>query len=591
MKTYQKAAAIILTLILVFSCIPLVSAAEAETVPAPIAWYTFDDPQNLGADSSGNGNHLQAMGTPTSAAGGKYGNAVHFDGASALSAAQGADGSDFLDALAGTTNKFTLTFWLKTTKEDLAGYDPANWRRIVSNGADWGMSGGGAGGFTLINNPDNPADPGVMVNNPVFHLNNNDTNIHVYAEFYPVHIQYSAEWNHVAVTVDAAANRIQYYLNGNLMADHQPQLPEGTALVFANAAAPFSFGAGYSAGTSYLHSFVGSVDQAGVFDTVLTQEQIALYMASSSGVIETEEPWDAPVLTFDSKYTQPAAWYTFDHEENRGVDLSGNGNDLKTAGNPTFEAVENGSTVHFDGSSAMYAKPGEGGLDFVDKLAQTTGQITLTFRFKTTKADMQGYNPANWRRIVSNGADWGMSGGGATGFTLINNPDDPANPGNVVLNPVAHFDNNDANIHLYAETYKVQAEFNEAWHFVAVTMDEATGRIQYYLDGKLVADITPNLPAGATCLDLANVAAPFAFGAAYNPANPDLTFMHSFVGSLDDAGVFGKVLSAEEIGYYMNYGADVAPETGESPALGITAALMALSAAAFVLLAGKKRAS
>lgn len=279
----RKFLAIILSLTLVFSFVFMAEGVfAAEVRPSPIAWYTFDDSANLGADTSGNDNHLLSKGNVTGQSAGKYGGSVYFDGGSALVSQPDADGKDFLDALADTTKQFTLTYWVKTTKNDVRQYDPAGWRRVISNGADWGISGGGNKGFTIINNPDNPANPGAMVNNPVFHFNNNDPATQNYASLFEVLTEFNENWNFIAVTVDAAANRVQYYMNGTKVADITPTLPEGaTSLEFANLSAPFAYGAAYHAGNpelEFMHAFEGSLDQAGVFDKVLTQDEVTYFM-------------------------------------------------------------------------------------------------------------------------------------------------------------------------------------------------------------------------------------------------------------------------------------------------------------------------
>lgn len=113
----KKTLIALMTAALVLLCmvsIPIALALNESAIPAPIAWYTFDDAANLGADSSGNGNNLTAKGNVASLTAGKSGKGVYLDGASALIASTDTEtGEDFLDALQGTTGQFTLTYWFQ----------------------------------------------------------------------------------------------------------------------------------------------------------------------------------------------------------------------------------------------------------------------------------------------------------------------------------------------------------------------------------------------------------------------------------------------------------------------------------------------
>ena len=276
----------------------------------------------------------------------------------------------------------------------------------------------------------------------------------------------------------------------------------------------------------------------------------------------------APAVTAEegeAVHPEPIAWYTFDDPSNIGADTSGNGNHLLLKGNPAaLEKGKYGSGVYFDGKSALVAQPDDNGKDVVDALADTTKQFTLTYWIKTTKEDMN-FVVNDWRRVISNGADWGISGGGNSGFTIINNPDVPSAPSNIINNPVIHFNNNDPNTHVYAQDNQVVTPFDEGWNFVAVSVDAVENRVQYYLNGLMVANIVPRIPAGATHFDFANLSAPFTYGAAYHADNPELEFMAAFKGAMDQAGIFDKVLNADEIAYVMNNleVPDEVPDTGD----------------------------
>lgn len=278
----KKAFVILLaTWVWLFACAVPAAAEEASKHPEPLAWYTFDDPENLGADTSGNDNHLQPKGSPAYREEGMYGGCLYLDGNSAMIAEKDAvTGADFIDTLQDTTRQFTLTYWFKATREDIVGFDANTmWRRIVSNGCDW-QAGGENGGFTFINNPDNAVNPSVFYSNPMVEYDNGTFDP---AQF-TANTPFTEDWTFIAIAVDAATNTIEYYINGILMATVIPKLPAGaTGLQFANMACAFAFGADYyvSGGTeTFFQPYKGALDQAGVFDTVLSAEDILFVMGN-----------------------------------------------------------------------------------------------------------------------------------------------------------------------------------------------------------------------------------------------------------------------------------------------------------------------
>jgi hypothetical protein len=96
-----------------------VGLPSAPTNASLVAHYTFDDPNNLGADSSGNGYNLDYNGDPqgsgvsstTDAVAG--GGSAYFDGGSVFGYTS--TPTNVLSALAGS---FGISFWLKTTDND-----------------------------------------------------------------------------------------------------------------------------------------------------------------------------------------------------------------------------------------------------------------------------------------------------------------------------------------------------------------------------------------------------------------------------------------------------------------------------------------
>ncbi len=360
MIKFAKRLALLLALCMISGCFLTVGAEEAEdsaVLEHMLAWYTFDDAENPWADASGNENHLSAKGEPTLVEDGMYGSAVHFDGMSALYAATGENG-DFLDALADTTKQFTLTYWLRTTKEDMQRFDVTGWRRIVSNGADWGHSGGPAAGFTLINNPDDPNNPGNVVNNPVIHYTNNDYNTHVYANDYPVNVPFDTSWAFVAVTVNAEAGTIEYYLNGMKLESFSVRQP----ILFANAAAPLAFGAAYNpnnADLELMHTFAGSLDQIGVFDKVLDPTEIAFVMNNLEAPPEKPDDPTQPggeTLQFGAFCEGQNVVFRFDGVRNINRSITSNAYCL-------VSTLDKAVKLQFWGDGAMIQQQMERGID------------------------------------------------------------------------------------------------------------------------------------------------------------------------------------------------------------------------------------
>ncbi len=575
---------------LLIACVGIapVAAAEEPAMAAPIAKYTFDDPQNLGADSSGNGNHLQSLGGVSANAEGVSLGSVYFDGNGALVATPDAAGTDFVDALQTTTGQITLTYWYKATKEDIAGFDPnAHWRRIVSNGMQWD----GYAGFTIINNPDNTAAPNVFYSNLAVEYNTPN-----YAgNHFAANIGFNEGWNFVAVTMDSAKNEARYYVNGDIVLVQYAALPAGaTNIQFASPAAAFSLGCAYMPGIEnpYFQSYKGSLDEVMIFSEVLTSAEVIHYMNQRAEIPEEPDPTEPDPTEPDPTEPQPTepaenqrpvadgrpnpiGWYTFDDAAKPGADLSGNGNDLTALGNPVINTTGvHGGSVWFDGVSALAATAGAGGVDFVDALQDTTGQFSIAYWFKATDSDIAGFDAnTTWRRIVSNGMVWDGQGG----FTVINNPDNMEDPQVFYSNPFVEF-NNGA---LAAEQFGADTPYTQDWVFAVITVDTAANKVCYYVNGKLAATLTPTVPAGATGLRFANTNWPLTFGAVHMPGL-ETPYFQSYKGALDEAMVFDCALTAEDVAYFMNYyNSDPPADTGDN----VTALFAALIAAPLAMAA------
>ncbi len=129
--------ALLLALCLLVPC----AVAEEAAEPTLLAYYTFDDAANLGADASAKGNHLVRAINPDGiqAVEGHVGGAVYFGGASGLAAADDAN-NDLIDTCG--VKSLTISFWAKADVTKVA--NGAQYR-VVDEGIN-----GSAEGFTTV---------------------------------------------------------------------------------------------------------------------------------------------------------------------------------------------------------------------------------------------------------------------------------------------------------------------------------------------------------------------------------------------------------------------------------------------------------
>lgn len=135
----MKKLTLVLSLLLAL-CLVLPVVAEEPAGPTLLAYYTFDDAENLGKDSSANANDLVRVINEDGieAVEGHVGGAVYFYGSSGMTPADDAN-NDFID-LAGN-GSLTISFWAKV---DLERAHTGN-MRIVDHGIN-----GSTEGFTNV---------------------------------------------------------------------------------------------------------------------------------------------------------------------------------------------------------------------------------------------------------------------------------------------------------------------------------------------------------------------------------------------------------------------------------------------------------
>ena len=146
-----------------------------------VAYYSFDDPQNIGADSSGKGNHLSAQGTVSYSASGRFDGGAYFDGSAYLT-------RQSLQGFPSGDESFTMAAWVKT--------DSTNRQAVIG----WGNKTANRSYTAIQLQPES-----------------NDIQHYVIDSSYwfttPAKDQTSG-WMHVALVYDSAAKQRTFYVNG-----------------------------------------------------------------------------------------------------------------------------------------------------------------------------------------------------------------------------------------------------------------------------------------------------------------------------------------------------------------------------------------
>ena len=151
----MKKVSLVLSILLAFALFASCVTAE-EAGPALLAYFTFDDAENLGADASGNGNDLVKAINPDGikAVEGISGGAVYFSGSSGLVAYDDSN-NDFIDVYAQTGRDVTVSFYAKIDADNA---------RFGGNSraVDCGINGSDEG-FTILVNANKAEDGTVSV--------------------------------------------------------------------------------------------------------------------------------------------------------------------------------------------------------------------------------------------------------------------------------------------------------------------------------------------------------------------------------------------------------------------------------------------
>ncbi len=314
---------------------------EEPTEVELIAHYEFKDAENLGKDSTANGNHLLVNGVGVTK--GKHGINLNGDGNSMLYAPfKTGTTTDFSDSISGD---YSLSFWF------VKGIDEGYHYAIQSGWSEDGLSFGQWNGIVV-------SKAGATVNGVAQNAMDH-------------HEMEKGNWHHVTIVADTT-NQMQYlYVDGKLAKSKAPA--EGNT-TFTMASELGSFAIGGQAAPAYnnfLYSALASFDDVRIYQGALTASQIASIMAESEIVpgsvgandFEAEEPTEVELI----------AHYEFKDAENLGKDSTANGNHLAKNGN----VIQGVHGAYFEGgSSALYAPKGEDGKDFSDSIK---GDYSVSF--------------------------------------------------------------------------------------------------------------------------------------------------------------------------------------------------------------------
>jgi fibronectin type 3 domain-containing protein len=524
--------------------------AAASSLPAgTVVYYSFDDPNNLGLDDSGNGQDLQsAGGTPQAESNGLFGGALYLDGGSTLGPVSGL----LPTGIPTGANPYTVAFFTKAgagcANGGWIGYGTGGAQNLANNlrlngynqvwnywyandlGANlpsgsfqdgWHSVVGTWDGTTrtiyidgIARGSDHPT--GLNVGNSSFVVGKtlNDCNL--------------TGWMDELLIADRAFTAQEVAAYHSYGASGLPALPPQPAALTAqagNARIYLSWtdvggATGYNVKRSTAdggpYTLVGTATAAHYSDTAVNNGATYYYVVSATNSVgqsadsaQASATPTAPVVP--GLPTGTVAYYPFDGS---AIDYSGQGNDLKAmVGNPTytFDALFN-EAVYLDGGTTL------GPISGLFPTGVPTGNKPYTVAF-FTKADSSGCANGGW-------IGYGTAGGAnlANNFRL--------NGFNSVWN---YWYANDLGGSLPT------GSFQDGWHSVVGTWDGTTRKI--YLDGVLAASNDPGQPNVGTNQ--------FLVGQTLNDC--------TFTGWMDELLIASRPFNAEEVAAYHAYGAVVQP--------------------------------
>ncbi len=467
---------------------------------ALVAYYTFDDTNNLGADSSPWRNQIYCgtywgtnghVSTDDFVSGGA---AVAFFGDSSITPC----GRVFTNLASVLSGSFSVSLWLKTSN---------------SVGADDDDLFQGSGQILLEMDQNTTIPVGITGSKLAFATSDGSGNLETLHSASSVN---TGDYVHVVVTRDAGTGQKQIFING--------------ALDSAQAGIP-----GLLAGTNVTEEEIGSdvsspytglIDELQIYNGVLSAGEVATLYASP-GQSAPDAPLSSPSILL--------AHYAFDIPANPGADSSGNGFDLNYGdGNEyytNFSRVGSGS-VYFNGNGYLsYLQTPK---NLLDALARNYS-ISLWI---------------NTSQTAGSDGESAQDGAGIVGATLGSGYHDsiPVSlTGGAVTTETGDGDTDLAST----------SDINDGnWHHVVVTRDQQNnGTMKVFVDGTL-----QNSGTGSTAL--LNDPLLITIGALADASNPDpsgTSPYNGFTGYLDDIQMYNVALTADNVSFlYAHPGATLA---------------------------------
>lgn len=221
-------------------------------VPAPKVRYTFDDADNLGADSGTLGKTLSltAADAVVYDDGGVNGGCATFAGKGYLTAEEAT-------GLPSGNSAFTIALWVKTDASTRANNSLTSWGNPAGNKYN---------GF-------------LMATSTTLKHTFWEGSVDFVSNETPSSLA-DGEWHHVALTYDPSEHKRIYYIDGAEF-DSQVNLQYTRAVPVSG----YPFNVGFSQNSS---KFIGSMDEVMVFDRALTAAEVAAVKSWGDGAIATE---------------------------------------------------------------------------------------------------------------------------------------------------------------------------------------------------------------------------------------------------------------------------------------------------------------
>lgn len=241
----MKKVSLFLALMLALSLVVTCAVAEEVTL---LAYYTFDDAENLGADASGNKNDLVRAINPDgiSAVEGHEGGAVAFAGASGLLAFDDSN-NDFIDTYTG--KGLTVSAWIKV---DLDNAIVGN-ARAISNGIQ-----GSDEGFVMLVNK-SVAEDGTVGLYSISKFGGSN-----WGESASAVEGDLADWHHYVMVYDCDAELVTTFVDGvkikEVYADSAEVLPSAFTFCVGGSWAQWDWFNGGNLDVT-AEGFVGAVDE------------------------------------------------------------------------------------------------------------------------------------------------------------------------------------------------------------------------------------------------------------------------------------------------------------------------------------------